>query len=123
VPVVLDVLHHRCNNPQEIDMQEALQLALGTWPATQRAKIHFSTPRTELRILRRNGQLHPAPPLPNQHSDFINPFEFMDLMRMTQRMHLRPFDIMLEAKAHDLALLRLREQLARFAPQFANQIA
>jgi UV DNA damage endonuclease len=123
VPVVFDVLHHRCNNPHEIDMQEALKLALGTWPVGQRAKIHFSTPRTELRILRRNGQDHPTAPLPNQHSDFINPFEFMDFLRLAQGMEFGPFDIMLEAKAHDLALLRLREQLTRFAPHLAERIS
>ena len=35
---------------------------------------------------------------------------------------LRPFDIMLEAKAKDLALLRLREQIAQFAPELAGSV-
>jgi UV DNA damage endonuclease len=55
-------------------------------------------------------------PLPNQHSDFLNPFEVIDLLREAKRAALRPFDIMLEAKAKDLALLRLREQISRYAP-------
>lgn len=34
----------------------------------------------------------------------------MNLLRLARDLRLRPFDIMLEAKAKDLALLRLREQ-------------
>ena len=59
------------------------------------------------------------PPLPNQHSDFIDPFAFVDLLQVAQRLRTRPFDVMLEAKAKDLALLRLREQIAQFAPELA----
>jgi UV DNA damage endonuclease len=60
--------------------------------------------------------------LPQQHSDFIDPFTLIDLLRNARAANLRPFDIMLEAKAKDLALLRLREQLARFAPDLAGHI-
>ena len=38
-------------------------------------------------------------PLPNQHSDFIDPFAFIDLLEVAQRLRARPFDVMLEAKA------------------------
>jgi UV DNA damage endonuclease len=55
-----------------------------------------------------------------EHSDFINPFEFIAFLRMAQ--DLRPFDVMLEAKARDLALLKLREDLHRFAPDLAGRI-
>ncbi len=57
------------------------------------------------------------PPRAGQHADFINPFEFASLLRHA-RTHA-PFDIMLEAKAGDLALLRLRDDLARYAPDVA----
>lgn len=119
VRVVFDALHHRCLDRQRIPVGEALGLALTTWPADQRPKIHMSSTRTELRTLRRNGQSHLLAPLPNQHSDFINPFELIDLIAMAQAAHLRPFDIMLEAKACDLALLRLRSQVGQFAPELA----
>jgi UV DNA damage endonuclease len=35
---------------------------------------------------------------------------------------LPPFDAILEAKAADLALLRLREDLRRFAPEIATAV-
>ncbi|MCB0111275.1 MAG: hypothetical protein KDE53_35375, partial [Caldilineaceae bacterium] len=63
------------------------------------------------------GQPRPTMPMANQHSDFINPFEAIDLLQLAQHHHLRPFDIMLEAKAKDLALIRLRDQIAHYAPE------
>jgi hypothetical protein len=36
---------------------------------------------------------------------------------------VRPFDVMLECKGKDLALLRLRRQLARMAPELVAQLA
>ncbi len=50
------------------------------------------------------------------HADFVNPFEFATLMRTLDGLD---FDIMLEAKAKDLALLRLRPDLLRYAPDVA----
>jgi UV DNA damage endonuclease len=54
----------------------------------------------------------------NYHSDYINPFEFIDFVRLADG--LRPFDVMLEVRAKDLALRQLREDLARFAPDLAE---
>lgn len=118
--LVFDVLHHRCHNKGALPLMSALAAALATWPADQRPKIHFSSPRTELRYLHRQGAKQLAMPLPNQHSDFLNPFEVLDFLREAQALALRPFDIMLEAKAKDLALLRLRAQLLEYAPEFAD---
>ena len=59
-------------------------------------------------------------PKPGQHADFINPHEFAALIGAARG--LPPFDIMLEAKAADLALLRLREDLARYAPELAASV-
>ena len=58
------------------------------------------------------------PPLWTQHADFVNPWEFVALLEQSRG--LREFDAMLEVKAKDLALLRLREDLRRFAPDWAN---
>jgi UV DNA damage endonuclease len=60
--------------------------------------------------------------LPQQHSDFIDVFQFIDLLRNARTANLRPFDIMLEAKAKELALLRLREQIAKFAPDLGRYV-
>jgi UV DNA damage endonuclease len=104
---------------------EALALCLDTWPAGVQPKIHFSSPRTEMRVLERQTAGKKAqelqPPIWTRHSDYIHPFEFIALMRLAAG--LRPFDVMLECKAKDLALLRLRADLARFAPDLARQIA
>lgn len=120
VRLVLDVLHHRCLNGGQMALLEALALALATWPADQQPKIHFSSPRTELRHLYRNRQQHLAMPLPHQHSDFIDPFTFIEFMQAALKSAARPFDIMLEAKAKELALLRLRTHLAQFAPELGK---
>ena len=60
--------------------------------------------------------------LPHQHSDFIDCFAVIDLLRDARAAGLRPFDIMLECKAKDLALLRLREQIGQFAPELAGYV-
>lgn len=122
IRVVLDVLHHRCVNPAGLSMQQALAAALDSWPGDQQPKIHFSSPRTAVRQLVHRGRRTLVAPLPNQHSDFIHPFEFIDLLRVARATGLRPFDIMLEAKGKDLALLRLREQIGQFAPELAEMI-
>jgi UV DNA damage endonuclease len=123
IPLVLDTLHLRCLNPAGRTLEDALPVALATWPADRRPKLHFSSPRTTLRMVHAATSVRLQPPLPNQHSDFLDPFAFIDLLHLAQRLRLRPFDVMLEAKAKDLALLRLREQLAHFAPTLANVVA
>lgn len=122
IRLVLDALHHRCHNPTHMPPVEALALALGSWPPDEQPKIHFSSPRTELRRSVRKGELHLQLPLPNQHSDFIHPFEFIDFLQGAREAGLPTFDIMLEAKAKELALVRLRQQMARYAPELAAVI-
>jgi len=122
VRLILDTLHHRCLADDDMPVADALQMAIDTWPGDQRPKIHFSSPRTALRRLYRQGRPYYQTPLANQHSDFIHPFEFIDFLRAARRRSLRAFDIMLEAKAKDLALLQLRKQVARFAPDLLAQL-
>ncbi len=113
-PVVWDILHHHCNDPERIPDREALELALDTWPDGVRPKIHYSTPKTSLEEKRRKvgRRIERTLVLPQlrAHADMIDPIGFEHFLRETAA-GLR-FDIMLEAKAKDLALLRLREQLA-----------
>lgn len=122
IPLVLDTLHLRCLNPTGRTLADALPAALATWPADCRPKIHFSSPRTTLRTVHTPLGARLQPPLPNQHSDFLDPFAFIDLLHLAQRLRVRPFDVMLEAKAKDLALLRLREQIAYFAPALVEMV-
>ena len=103
-------------------MLDGLKLALATWPAHMRPKIHLSSPRTAVRTLYRNGDARLQMPLPHQHSDFLHPFEVIDLLQAAVSARLRPFDAMLEAKAKDVALLRLREQIRKYAPDLSRHV-
>jgi UV DNA damage endonuclease len=121
-PIVLDALHLRLNNPQRLPLGAALGLALATWPPGVRPKIHYSSQRTEAHLLpaRRGQERRVLAPRHGQHSDFICPFGFADFLAAARGQP--PFDIMLEAKAADLALLRLRDDLRRFAPEVAGLV-
>ncbi|MEN0015732.1 MAG: UV DNA damage repair endonuclease UvsE, partial [Solirubrobacteraceae bacterium] len=113
IPVIWDVLHHHCHDPDRIPDAEALSMALDTWPEGVVPKIHYSSPRLdmELRKKKQGGKTVEQPWLPPllAHADLIDPLAFESfLVRDTDG---RDFDVMLEAKAKDLALLRLRDQL------------
>ena len=120
IRLVFDVLHHQCNNPQRVPLIDALAAALGTWPPDERPKIHYTSPRTELRMGIHQGKRRVLLPLANQHSDFIHPFAFIDFLHAARQARLPGFDIMLEAKAKELAVVRLRQQVAEYAPELAG---
>jgi UV DNA damage endonuclease len=122
VPVVFDALHWQLANPERLPLDIALGLALATWPARRRPEVHLSTARSEAHLLpRHDGQSRVVPPRPGQHADFIAAPDLLRLLRAAQG--LPPFDILLEAKAGDLALLRVRADLARLAPDLAAKLA
>lgn len=112
--VVWDILHHRCYDPDRIPVAEALRLAFGTWPDGTIPKIHYSSPRTDTeesrrKVGRRVESRIVLPPL-KAHADLIDPIGFEDFLAGPAAG--LDFDVMIEAKAKDLALLRLRDQLA-----------
>ena len=120
--VVWDILHHHCNDPDGIPDREALEAALATWPAGVTPKIHFSSPKTAIeerkkRVGRRVERSWVLPQL-RAHADMIDPIAFEHFLRDTAAgLNL---DVMLEAKAKDLALLRLRAQIAARGLQTAS---
>jgi UV DNA damage endonuclease len=122
VPLVFDHQHFWCLNPDGLDLRETLGRMLRTWPPGVRPKVHFSSPRTELREVKRKprggGRAVTAliPPVWTGHADFVQPFEFITFMREAEGLD---FDVMLEAKSKDLALTRLRADLPRYAPDVA----
>jgi UV DNA damage endonuclease len=112
--VVWDILHHHCNDPDGIPDREALERALATWPEGVTPKIHFSSPKTAMeekrrRVGRRVERTWVLPQL-RAHADVIDPIAFEHFLRDTAAG--LELDVMLEAKAKDLALLRLRDQMA-----------
>ena len=113
--VVWDRLHHHCNDPAGMSDADALAAALATWPGDEVPKIHYSSPRLDLeeRKVRQGRRVERRLVLPQlrAHADLVDPIGFEQFMRDTASAVARDFDVMLEAKAKDLALLRLREQL------------
>jgi UV DNA damage endonuclease len=113
IRVVWDALHHRCHNPHGIPEAEALARALDTWPAAVTPKIRYSSPRLDVDVRRtREGrrvrERIVIPPL-RAHADLIDPLAFEAFLDGLGPG--REFDIMLEAKAKDVALIELRKQL------------
>lgn len=109
------MLHHRCHDPAGMSNREALTAALDTWKdAGGLPKIHYSSPRLDVEQRRvkvgRRSETRIVLPQLRAHADLIDPIGFEAFLRDAPAG--RSFDIMLEAKAKDLALLRLREQLA-----------
>jgi UV DNA damage endonuclease len=117
VRVVFDWHHHRCNPARELaDPAEALAAAYATWPTGVRPKVHVSSPRTELRELGRGKDVRLAAPLLDQHADFATPWDLGALVRAAPG----PVDVVVEAKAKDLAVLWARDQLRRVDPAVAD---
>jgi UV DNA damage endonuclease len=147
VRLIFDYQHFWCLNPEGLEIRDTLERFLATWPDGVRPKIHFSSPRTEMREVKRaitpkqraaakagkgrakKGEVTKAPvkasarvktvllpPIWTGHSDFTNPFEFATFMRMAEGLH---FDVMMEGKAKDISILKLRPDLLRYAPDVA----
>jgi UV DNA damage endonuclease len=114
IRVVWDILHHRCHDPDRIPVAEALRLAFATWDEGTVPKIHYSSPRTDSeektkKVGRKVETRIVLPPL-KAHADLIDPLGFEDFLAGPA--FDLDFDLLLEAKSKDLALLRLRDQLA-----------
>ncbi len=117
VAVIFDYLHWQLQPHQQLPLAVALGLALATWPVGVRPEVHLSSARTEAHLLpARGGQVAQVlPPRLGQHADFIAAGDLLRLLAAGRG--LPHFDIMIEAKAGDLAVLRLRHEIARLAPQ------
>lgn len=91
IPITYDFLHHKCN-PDEISEEEALDLCISTWPENTIALTHFSDSR---KLYEDSGAKEVA------HSDWI---------WSKIETYGRVFDIELEVKMKDLALLKYLEE-------------
>lgn len=96
IPMVLDVHHHNCNK-SDIELNDLLNKAFDTWQNEKlNPKIHYSSPKDSKNF--------------RNHADFINIEEFNNFLNTAKDVN-RDFDIMLEAKQKDNALLELRKNL------------
>lgn len=98
VPMVLDVHHHSCVNNGE-KLEDLLPQVFDTWNGEAfNPKIHFSSPK--------------SPKSFRSHADDIDIDEFRGFLDITKKVG-RDFDVMLEAKNKDVALLNLSAKLER----------
>ena len=96
IPLVYDVHHHRCN-PDGLSVEEATSLAGETWLAAAREQYcHLSSPKSGWQ----NGNRKP-------HADYV------DLADLPECWLDREMTVDIEAKAKELAVLRLMEELTR----------
>lgn len=98
IPLVYDVHHHRCN-PDGLSVEEATRMASETWDRVGREPYcHISSPR---------GGWDGGNPRP--HADYIDPTDVPDCWRGLE------MTVDVEAKAKELAVVRLMEDLDKGA--------
>jgi UV DNA damage endonuclease len=102
VPLVYDVHHHRCN-PDDMSEEEATEHAVATWD--REPSCHISSP-----IEGWKG------PKPERHHDFI------DVKDFPKCWHDLDLTVEVEAKAKEVAVLRLKKQLEKRAKTRRNRI-
>lgn len=100
IPMVLDVHHYNCVK-DFIDLEKLLPLVFDTWKGEAfKPKVHFSSPRNSKEF--------------RSHADDINFTDFLVFLKTASSVG-RDFDIMLEAKNKDRALLLLSSQLSEIS--------
>jgi UV DNA damage endonuclease len=131
VRCIFDHQHHGCINPDARDAVDACCAVLQTWHRGK-PKIHFSSPRIEDRVIERRDKTTGkrvktlSAPLASQHADNIDVEVFVSFARAVRKRcnsdeNDVPFDVMCEAKAKDLAVLQLREDLRKMVPEIRLQ--
>jgi UV DNA damage endonuclease len=93
LPLVYDVHHHRCLS-DGLTIEQITDAATGTWD--REPLFHISSPKDGW-----SGQK------PQRHHDYIDPGDFPDCWRRIA------VTVEVEAKAKELAVLRLRDELLR----------
>ena len=98
LPVIFDFFHHKLNPVHEKwdeELVELVERVVGTWSG-RIPKFHLSSPRD----------------FTTAHADFV---ELGDFLQVTDTLDQiggdEPYDVMLEAKQKDVALLRLLEEV------------
>lgn len=89
IPMILDIHHYNCSNAGEslFDLRERI---VATWKG-RRPKMHLSSGKTGF--------------IDRHHADYINEEDYIEALKFAGN----EFDIMLECKQKELALLKIRE--------------
>jgi len=100
IPAIFDFLHHKLNPTYETwdaQLEPLLERVVGTW-GVRIPKLHLSSPRD----------------FTTAHADFVEMTDFVQAVDALAGFGGdAPYDLMLEAKMKDEALLRLLEEAAR----------
>jgi UV DNA damage endonuclease len=88
VPMVLDIHHHNCNPVKNINLFKLMSRIILTW-GNRKPKVHISSGKDS--------------PTGRKHADYIDEEDFQYTLELTSN----KFDIMIEAKSKDLAILKL----------------
>lgn len=98
IPMVYDIHHHRCN-PDSLTIEEATGLAGKTWERVGKEQYcHISSPKEGWH----DSNIRP-------HADYVNPVDFPECWLG------REMTVDVEAKAKELAVVRLMSELADIA--------
>ena len=148
VRCVFDYQHFWCLNPERLEMRPTLEKFLASWPKGVRPKIHFSSPRTEMREVKRQitakqravakktgkaktkkGEVLKAPVKATARvkTVLLPPIwtghsDFTNPFEFATFMRMADgleFDVMMEGKSKDISILKLKPDLLRFAPDVA----
>lgn len=93
IPIVFDIHHHNCYGALQ-PAEEALDLAISTWPKEIRPVVHYSESKSA--------------ETPRAHSEYIKgPIDFFG----------RDVEIIIESKGKDLTLLKYREGVKTLVTQ------
>ena len=93
IPIVFDIHHHICYGALQ-PAEEALDLAISTWPADIRPVCHYSESKSAEK--------------PRAHSEYVTgPIDFFG----------REVDVIIESKGKDLALLQYRDGVKTLVSQ------
>jgi UV DNA damage endonuclease len=97
IPMVFDY-HHYVANSGEIDLPPYLHRIFKTWSNTDIVpKVHISSPKSDQAF--------------RSHADFISLDFVLPFLKMAKELN-QDFDIMIEAKQKNLAMLQLVEEIA-----------
>jgi len=98
IPMILDFHHYMANKGEVNDLSDYLQRIFKTWEVRKIVpKVHLSSPKAD------NAY--------RSHADFVSLEFVLPFFKMAKELN-QDFDVMIEAKQKDLAMIKLVEEIA-----------